>query len=181
LSDRPEPHYSTAAIWLHWLVTGLILFMVTLGYYMVTVPTNTPERAFTFNLHKSVGVLTFAIVAVRLFWRWRHPPPPLPAMPAWQVRAAAISHVVLYICMVAQPVTGYLASSFGKYPVLFFGLATPAWGWEDADIRAIFLTSHHTIVVLFLIAIAVHTAAALKHLLIDRNDVFWRMLPPRRR
>jgi cytochrome b561 len=179
MSDQPR--YSTAAIWLHWLVAALLLFMVVLGYYMLTVPTNTPERAFTLNLHKSVGLLTFAIVAVRLAWRYFHPPPELPAMSAWQRRAAWLSHRLLYAGMVLQPITGYLASSFGKYGVKFFGLPTPAWGWDDAGLRAIFVIAHHTIIVIFLIAIALHMAAAFKHLLIDRNDVFHRMLPAKRR
>lgn len=180
MSETPEPRYSTAAIWLHWLIAALLLFMVVLGYYMLTVPTNTPERAFTLNLHKSVGLLTFAVVLVRLVWRRLHPPPALPAMPAWQVRAAQLSHFLLYAGMVLQPVTGYLASSFGKYGVKFFGLPTPQWGWEDTDLRALFVTAHHTIIVIFLVAIALHTAAAFKHLLIDRNQVFHRMLPRRR-
>jgi cytochrome b561 len=33
---------------------------------------------------------------------------------------------------------------------------------------------------LLIALIAVHLAAALKHLLVDRDDVFARMLPPRR-
>lgn len=180
MSDAPPPRYSTAAIWLHWVIAALLLFMVVLGYYMLTVPTNTPQRAFTVNLHKSVGLLTFAIVLLRLVWRRLHPPPPLPDMPEWQRRAAALSHILLYAGMILQPITGYLASSFGKYGVKFFGLPTPQWGWEDAALREIFVMAHHTIIVIFLIAIAIHTAAAFKHLLIDRNDVFHRMAPWRR-
>jgi cytochrome b561 len=179
MSDT-EQRYSTAAIWLHWLIAALLLFMVVLGYYMLTIPTNTPERAFALNLHKSVGLLTFAVVLVRLVWRRLHPPPPLPPMPVWQVRAAKLAHFLLYVGMILQPITGYLASSFGKYGVKFFGLPTPQWGWEDSGLREIFVAAHHTIIVIFLIAIAIHAAAAFKHLLIDRNQIFQRMLPRRR-
>jgi cytochrome b561 len=107
--DHPEPHYSTAAIWLHWVIAALILFMTALGYYMLTVPTNTPQRAFTLNLHKSMGLLTFAVVAVRLFWRAGHPPPALPDMPIWQVRAAWLSHRVLFELILDEQMSVFLS------------------------------------------------------------------------
>src|SRR5262245_35036490 len=123
------PRYTTFAIALHWIIAALIATLIVLGLYMTGLPRNTPERAYFLNLHKSLGLLTLLIVAVRIAWRLSHKPPPLPpATPAWQRHGAALSHRLLYAVMVLQPATGYLMSSFGKYGVQFFGIPLPAAG-----------------------------------------------------
>ena len=35
-------------------------------------------------------------------------------------------HVLLYVCLFVQPLTGYLGSAYSGYPVEFFGLMLPA-------------------------------------------------------
>lgn len=170
--------YPVPAQLLHWLIAALILAMVALGFYMTGLPRNTPERAFFFNLHKSLGLLTAFFIALRIAWRATHAAPPLPSeMPQWQIKAALLNHRLLYACMILQPLTGYLASSFSKYGIKFFGLELPHWGWEDKEIRDIFVACHKTIVIVFIALIVLHVAAALKHLLVDRNGIFERMLP----
>jgi cytochrome b561 len=152
--------------------------MLFLGYYMVDVPRGTPERAFYLNLHKSLGILTGLLILVRIGWRLTHPPPPMPAsMPAWEIRAARWNHRVLYLCMIVQVATGYISSSFNKFGIKFFGLPLPSWGWEDKALRELFAGIHHVFAVIFIIAITLHVLAAFKHLLLDRDKVFQRMLP----
>jgi cytochrome b561 len=171
-------HYRLPAIVLHWLIALLIIGMVCLGYYMTGLPKGTPERSFFFNLHKSFGLLTAMLIVVRLGWRVSHIVPPLPAsMPSWQAAAARWSHRLLYVCMVLQPLTGYVSSSFNKFGIKFFGIGLPNWGWEDKYWRELFAGFHHVIAVVLIVLIVVHVLAALKHLLIDRDGVFQRMLP----
>ena len=170
--------YSAPAIALHWLLALLIIGQIALGLSMLEIPRNTPERAYFFNLHKSLGLLAAGFIALRIVWRWRHSPPPLPAsMPAWQVAAAHWGHRLLYACMVLMPLSGYLSSSFGKFGVKFFGLPLPNWGWEDAALRELFSGAHAVVAWIFVALILGHIAAALKHLVVDGDDVFYRMLP----
>jgi cytochrome b561 len=170
--------YRLPAIVLHWLIALLIIGMICLGYYMTGIPKNTPERSFFLNLHKSFGLLAAMLILVRLGWRVSHTVPPLPAsVPSWQASAARWSHRLLYACMVLQPLTGYVSSSFNKFGIKFFGLDLPNWGWEDKYLRELFVGFHHTIAVVLIVLIVLHVLAALKHLLIDRDGVFQRMLP----
>lgn len=170
--------YTWQAMALHWLLAVLIVGMLVLGYLLEDIPRNTPARGFYVNLHKSFGVLILLLVLVRLAWRLTHKPPPLRAgMPRWQVIAAAWSHGLLYACILLQPLSGYLGSSFGKYGVKFFGLALPNWGWEDKALRGFFGDVHGTVALLLVGLLIVHVLAALKHLLVDRDQVFQRMLP----
>ncbi len=170
--------YDRMAQLLHWVIALLILTLIGIGFYMTGLPRNTPPRAFWFNLHKSLGLLAAALILVRILWRSSRPAPALPAtMPPWQAAAARTSHRLLYLLMVLQPLTGYLASSFNKYGIKFFGLALPHWGWEDKFWNGILAATHRTLAIVFVALIAVHVAAALKHWLVDRDTVLRRMLP----
>jgi cytochrome b561 len=174
--------YTWQAIALHWLLAVLIIGMLSLGFSLEDIPRNTPARGFYVNLHKSFGVLVLLLVLLRLAWRARHKPPPLPAgMKGWEAQAAAWSHRLLYLCMLLQPLSGYLGSSFGKYGVKFFGIPLPQWGWESKAAQSFFGTIHGTVAVVLLLLVTLHVLAALKHLLIDRDQVFQRMWPGRRR
>lgn len=170
--------YGLPAIAFHWVLALLILGMLALGYYMVGIPKQTPARGWYLNLHKSFGLLAGILILLRLGWRLSHAVPPLPVGTArWTVLAAHASHRLLYLCMILQPVSGYLASSFNKYGVRLFGMRLPNWGWEDKRLHDLFNGAHHLLAVALLSLIALHVLAAVKHLLIDRDWIFQRMLP----
>jgi len=177
-TSRSSEHYTMPAIALHWVIALLIIGMLLLGYYMVGLPKGTPDRAVYFNLHKSFGVLAAVLILARLYWRLTHPVSRISAgTPRWSEKAAWLNHRLLYLCMVLQPAAGYLSSSFNKYGVKFFGLALPRWGWEDAYLRDLFKSFHNLIAILLITLIAVHVAAAFKHLFVDKDGVFQRMIP----
>ncbi|HWQ40166.1 MAG TPA: cytochrome b [Burkholderiales bacterium] len=173
--------YSTLAIALHWITAVLVLTLIGLGLYMTDIPRGTPERSFFYNLHKSIGLTTGLVVLLRLWWRYRNPPPPLPpSVPGWQVRASRISHALLYLCLIVMPLAGFSASQFTKFGVTYFGLfKIPPLGPENKEIYDFLQGIHGTTAVLLMALIVVHVVAALKHLLVDKDGVFQRMLPGR--
>jgi len=171
--------YTNVAVTLHWLIAALVVTQLILGWSMIEIPKQpVGVRAFWFNLHKSNG-LTIAFLAVaRIAWRIRHPAPPLPAsVPAWQRRAAATSHALLYACLLGMPLVGFLGSTFSGYPIKYFGLALPQWGFASPPLKDFFSAVHLGFAWLFMTLIALHAGAALKHLLINRDGVFSRMWP----
>jgi cytochrome b561 len=173
------PHYGRVAMALHWTIAIGVLVQIALGWWMLDIP-KLPAgiRAGWFNLHKSIGMTLGVLIIVRIAWRITHPPPPLPStVPRWQVRAAHASHLLLYACMITMPLAGYLGSIFSGYPIRYFGLAMPGWGWKDEALKELFSSVHLVASLLFLSLIKLHVLAALKHLLIDRDGVFHRMLP----
>lgn len=170
--------YTRTAMALHWLIAAAVLFMVGLGFWMGDIPRGTPERTFWFNLHKSIGVTIAIVVLFRLWWRAKHPPPPLPAsVPGWQVQASRISHALLYLCLIMMPLSGFIASQFTKYGVTYFGLfKIPPLAWENKDLYELFQGIHGVTATVLCVVVIVHILAALKHL-IARDGVFRRMLP----
>jgi cytochrome b561 len=171
--------YTRTAMAFHWLVSLLVLGMIALGFWMEDIPRGTPERTFYFNLHKSFGLTIAIIVLLRLWWRAKNPPPPFPAsMPAWQAFASRVSHALLYLCLIVMPLSGFSASQFTKYGVTYFGLfKIPPLGWENKDIYEFLQGIHGVTAILLCTLIAIHILAALKHLLIDRDGIFQRMVP----
>lgn len=173
--------YTRTAMAFHWLISVMVLGMICLGFWMGDIPRGTPERTFYFNLHKSIGLTIAILVLFRLWWRAKNPPPPLPAsVPAWQAQASRISHALLYLCLILMPLSGFSASQFTKYGVTYFGLfKIPPLGWENKDIYELLQGVHGVTATLLCILIIVHILAALKHLLVNRDGVFQRMLPGR--
>ena len=132
-------------------------------------------RADAFNLHKSIGLTILALMCVRALWRWRHPPPPLPAMPRWQSRLAHANHIALYAALFVMPLAGYLGSVFSGYPVKYFGMTLLDWGWKSPAIKSFMSAVHLVTSWVLLCAVAVHLAGALKHWLVDRDGLVARM------
>jgi cytochrome b561 len=171
-----EDRYTATAIVLHWLIALLVIGNFAWGWWMQEIPKSPPGiRADAFNLHKSIGLTLVLLMAVRLGWRVRHPAPPLPAMPVWQARAARWTHALLYVALIAMPVTGYLGSVYSGYPVKFFGMALPAWGSKQAALKDFFAAVHLYASWLLAGLVALHVAAAVKHALADRDGILGRM------
>jgi cytochrome b561 len=170
--------YTNFAIFLHWLIAIGVFVMIGLGWYMTDVPKGTPERAFWFNLHKSIGTTIGVLVLIRVWWRVTHRPPALPAsMPAWEVTAAKISHALLYACLIVMPVVGFLASNFTKYGVKYFGIPIGPFFPENQGLRDGLQEVHQFTSYVLATVVIVHVLAAVKHLVLDKDRVFERMLP----
>jgi cytochrome b561 len=175
--ETPE-RYTAVAIVLHWLIAAAVLFMIGLGWVMDDIPKGTPERAYWFNLHKSIGATIGMLAVLRLLWRLGHPAPPLPrSMPGWEVAAARINHALLYALLIAMPVVGFLASNFTKFGVKYFGIQVGPFFAENQAMRDGLQEVHSWLSYALVVLVALHVAAALKHWLIDRDRVFQRMLP----
>lgn len=171
--------YHGVAIALHWLVAALVFGQLALGWWMIGLP-DLPRgiQAPWFNLHKSIGLTIALLVLARLAWRAAHPAPPLPlSLPRWQARAARWNHAALYTCLVLLPLSGYLGSTFSGYPIKYFGMTLPGWGWSAPALKSFFSAVHFSVVLLLMALLALHVSAALRHLFVTRDGVFWRMWP----
>jgi cytochrome b561 len=172
--------YDRVAMVLHWTIAVLALFQIGLGWWMLDLPKSPPGlRAGWFNVHKSIGMTIGLLMLARLGWRLSHVAPALPAsLPRWQARAARLSHGLLYAALIAQPLVGYLGSSFTRYPIKYFGVTLPHWGWDAPALKQVCSNVHFALACLISVLVVLHMAAALKHLL-ARDGVFQRMWPRR--
>jgi cytochrome b561 len=172
--------YGTPAIVLHWVLALLIAFMAGLGWYMMAVE-HDPDGPWYMDLHKSVGLIVFALVLLRVLWRVFHKPGPLPAaVPAWQVGLASYTQWLLYGCMLAMPITGILGAEYSRAGLAFFGVPLQIVATPDRAASKLLFQIHATLVWLLVALVALHVIGGIKHLLVDRDRVFQRMWPTRR-
>lgn len=189
--------YNKVSIILHWVIGLALLMMFALGYWMsdlskelpktatmdlfnfglyaITLPEPITPRAFYFNLHKSIGVTLLVLIGFRLFWRLKHAAPAFPStMQKWEKQLAEGVHKLLYLLMMVLPVTGVLMAAYSKYGILWFGVPLVA-GLDNAGLRDVFKESHEVIATLLLVLIGLHVAAAIKHKLVDNDNIMKRM------
>jgi len=167
--------YGRTARGLHWVMALIILPMLLLGN---TTMGNHDARWLP-SLHASTGLFIVLLLSIRLFWRWRHPPPKPLAASRWEVFASRAAHAFLYAAMLFIPLTGWLAytehvrRSLGVRPASWFGFRIPLL--PDYGINWHFI--HNWGGKLALVLIALHVAAVLKHHFYNRDETLKRMLP----
>ena len=135
------------------------------------------------QVHRSLGLTVAALTIFRLAWRWRARIPPLPAdLPMVQKIAARAAEGVLYVLLVAQPVIGLLyTNAYGLRVNLYFLGELPALIGRDRPLAAQLGNVHFFLGYSLLVLIGLHSAAALFHHFIRRDDVLNAMLPARLR
>jgi cytochrome b561 len=175
--------YRTPARLLHWVMALLVLMTIPAGVVMVQEGISRQLQNSLFIFHKNVGVLLLVLVALRLIYRWRVAPPPLPAaMPDWQKRAANLSHAGLYTLLVLVPVAGYTRVKAGGFPIESLdAMGVPSFVPRSDALASVAQTVHFLGGLAIGALIALHVAAALQHGLLKRDGVFTRMWPPIRR
>jgi len=185
MSDRGTPHaqsadrYGGVARFFHWSIAALIVLQFVLAQ-LGDLAEEDGERLRQLALlanHKSVGMTVLLLATLRIAWRFVSTPPSLPsAMPAWQRTVSFCSHGSLYVLLFALPITGWLMSSASAYSVSWFGLFT----WPDLvepskPLLDVLRSTHGILAKLLFVVALIHIGAALKHHLVDRDDVLKRM------
>ena len=189
--------YNKTAVFLHWLIAIGIFGMFALGWYASDLPKDAPKqaaydlfdwgiytwqlaepispRSFYYNLHKSLGLTVFAIILIRILWRLVNKPPELlDTYKKWEKSLATITHRLLYILLIALPLTGVIMSAYSKYGIKWFGLPFIK-GLDNNAMRELYKEAHEVIGIVLLVLIAIHVLGALKHKFIDKDNTMKRM------
>ncbi len=190
--------YTKTAKVLHWLIAIGIFVMFGIGWFMADLPKEAPKqmaydildlgvytwnlseeaspRTFYFNLHKSIGVTIFALILIRILWRFTHKPPALlTSYKAMERKLANGAHHLLYLLMVALPVSGIIMATYSKYGIKWFGINFLG-GTDNKPMRDLFKEAHEIIGLIMVTVIVIHILGALKHKFIDKDETLSRML-----
>lgn len=183
-----QERYSAVAITLHWLIALGIIANIALGLYFADLPRSDPDKFLLTQTHKSIGLTILVLSLIRVVWRLMHPAPPLPASMSPMLRFAAhATHFLLYVLIVAIPLSGWLmvSSSPLGLPTMYFGW----FSWPDLPYfpdlpRAMkkiwvqdFSATHVFLAWSAIVLVTIHVLAALYHQFIRRDVVLGRMLP----
>ena len=174
--------YGTITKTFHWLTALLILTIIPLGVVANRLPYETNAqlafKAQLFSVHKTFGVIIFAVALARILWALTQTKPATlhPDRKA-ETFLADLVHWLLYISLVAVPLTGWIhhAATSGFAPIwLPIGQNLPLVP-KDEGIAKLFAGLHWAWSKIMVASILLHVAGALKHHFIDKDATLKRM------
>lgn len=130
-------------------------------------------------VHKSTGILILLLTLARIGWRLTWTMPAWPdAMGNFQRLVAKVTHFALYALMIAVPLTGWIMSSAGKYPLTIYGLVDwPKLAITKGSTLANAAGEGHEVLGFLMAGLVVlHIGAALHHHFVIKDNVLRRML-----
>jgi len=169
--------YGSLSKFFHWFIALLIIFMLILGTSFDFIPKG-QTKSLLMQVHKATGLTILALMILRLLWRWINPLPQLPTTtPTWQKLSSRSLHRLLYLILIIMPLTGWMMSTAA-------GRATNFWWLFKVNVPFIakskplaqgFSTAHEIIAWTIVCLLGLHILAALKHQIIDKDNVLKRM------
>ena len=169
----PLTRYNSTARALHAIIAVLVIVNLALG--LLNDPLE--DTIQVIPLHKSIGFTVLALTIVRIVWwfTWRTPDYN-PLLKRFDLVVAKFVHGVFYALLLVIPMTGWIFSSAGKYPLAWFGLAIPKFALTKADpIVGLAKEGHEILGFTMLALVLIHVAAALRHHFILKDGVLRRM------
>ncbi len=179
IGDTPKS-YGWLSIVLHWIVAALVVTLWLLGERVGDQPTR-ELRGEALMLHISVGILAWSFLVGFIIWRLTQKSPEA-AEQHWALKllAKAVQGLLL-LAIAVQVVTGPFAFWLMGRPLSPFGwFKIPSPVPANHDLHELLGDIHGTTATVILVLVGLHTLGALKHLIIDRDGVFQRMLGIRR-
>lgn len=186
------PTYTPTARGLHWLIAFLVFIQLPLGLYMsyrgnemltVNEKGETVKGLFDaltgvlYSSHKLIGLTIFLLIVLRLLYRFSQGAPrPDPSVPAALTGASHFVHWMLYVLLLAVPIGGYLAISYGRF-LEVFGVPLPAITEKNVDLSKEIFEWHETGAFLIIAFVSLHILAAIYHKFVRKDRVVERMLP----
>ena len=173
--------FGSIAILLHWIMALTAVLMLALGLYMTDLDYYDPLYKILPFIHKSIGILFALLLCPRIIWTLINlTPKPLAMGHRLTVIAAKMAHLSLYCLMTMMVISGYLISTADGSAISVFGWfeveATITSIAQQEDLAGLF---HEYLAYFFIGLIILHSAAALNHHFICKNNTLRRMLATR--
>lgn len=168
--------YGWVSIVIHWLMALAIFGMFALGLYMVDLTYVDAWYKAAPAWHISVGMLLLMLLMFRLLWRLSNPVPEIYGQP-FVKRVGLLVHRLHYVFMFGLMLSGYLmVTADGRGVAVFGWFEVPALLPAEKGREAVAGDVHFYLAWAFMGFVALHTLAAFKHHMIDKDRTLLRML-----
>lgn len=181
-----QGRYSPVGIVFHWVMAALVLFQLGWGFWADWVAPG-GEKVAAYQVHSAAGLPILVLAIGRLAWRQLVDDPYNDADgQGWQTTFAHVTAWAFYLTFFSLPLSGWVMWSALAAPgPLYLGgvLPWPQLPLERLSPASAFLVLdlaediHTASIIVLLVLVPAHVAAALKHHFWDRHDVLRGMLP----
>lgn len=166
-------------IFMHWVSAVAIIGLFILGWWMTGLGYYDPWYNQGPWIHRSIGILLFGFIVLRMVWRFLQPTPVAEGK-RWEIITAHAGHMLLYVLMLLVFISGYLMSTAKGSPISVFGwFDVPATLHGLPDQASLAGDIHWYSALALMVLAAGHMLAALKHHYRDGHTTLKRMLSPR--
>lgn len=183
---RERGRYTPVGVAFHWIMAAVVIYQLGTGWWMERYLAG-PDKINAYGNHAEIGLTLLLLGLLRLLWRTLVPGPINDAdKPGFSSSVAHITHGIFYVLFTILPLSGwamwsairpaeplYLAGLV-PLPTMPFHDLSRAWQFAILD-WSMFVHAGGVIVLSLLVP--AHALAAIKHHLVDRDDVFEGMLP----
>ncbi|RUP34726.1 MAG: cytochrome b [Curvibacter sp.] len=178
-SLTPRDRYGLPSLALHWFMAFLLVALVICVELHELFPKGDPLRAGLVAWHFRLGMAVFVLVWLRLVLRWVDRTPPItPAPPRWQTGLSHAVQGLLYLLMIGMPLLGWaVVSAKGRSVPFFWGIELPPLLAPDKALAHTLMEVHEAGATVGYLLVGLHTAAALAHHYLFRDNTLVRMLP----
>jgi len=179
MSENPSlspSQYHASSRLLHWIMAGLILYMIFQGWSLEEKDT---MRATRYMIHKSIGITILALVLVRIGLRLIYKAPAELPMPKYQAMAAKAAHFGFYALMIGLPLSGWATvstSELGRPTILYNLINLPHLPLPKAW-HELYEEAHHLGAKLIIYGLVpLHIGAAIYHHFKTKDETLGRMI-----
>ena len=170
--------YGGVAQAFHWITAIVVLVAFLYGPGGSEQRVYSAARDFDRQLHETLGLCIFLLVALRLAWRAIDARPDPPAIPRWMGVSSKVVQGSLYVLLVALPVTAISGAWLEGHPLtLLAGVQIAPLVAKSHDAGASIARLHTWLGDAILWLAGLHALAALYHHFVMKDGVLVSMLP----
>lgn len=182
----PNTHYDPLSRVLHWLTAMAVIgaFVVAPEHFGREMHNGLdPATRIDIVLHESLGVLVMVLTLLRLLWLAVRPAAPSFDMPAWMHLSAKATHGLLWLLLLAVPVSAILTLASEGHPLTLLGGIRvdemPFIAQSPLADMADWGEVHEFLGNAIIWLSGLHAVAAIYHHRVLKDGVLLAMLPPR--
>jgi cytochrome b561 len=165
------------SILLHWTAAVVVVSLLFIGNSIET--SDAADRDHALRLHTTLALAGYLLLWLRVIWRMaKGHPRPLPRQGKVAYAIGKPFHYLLLGAIAAMLLTGPLLAWSGDLPLRFWSLEIPSPIAADTRLFWLVRAGHIAAATVLGWGTLIHIVAVVKHIAIDRDGAFDRMIAP---
>lgn len=178
LATSRSTHFSKITQAFHWLTALVVIAAFALGLGGPEHSVYSAERLLERQWHETLGFTVFALTLLRLVWKLFDKAPAAIPMATWMSKTSKIVQVLLYVLLIAVPVTAVLGAWWGGHSLNFLASINVSPAIAASANLGENISELHTLLGDAIVWLAgLHAAAAIYHYVFLKDGVLQSMAP----
>ena len=168
--------YGLIARTLHWGMAIAIVALFALGYWMRGLNYTSAYYQSAPDLHQSAGMVVFALLVFRLFWKVTNSKPHVPTLTRFEHLASVGLQWAFYGLLFVMMIAGYFILTSDGRGFDVFGIVEIPSLYTKKGLEELAGKIHWILAYLIMALAVLHGGAALFHHFVKKDDVLRQMI-----